>query len=320
MSDAANIPNATIPVEGVLRDELAHGDAMLGTIAPILGHLVTNSGNALFSDQVVAHIRGTAESMAAQLLGAQATAADSEDPLAFVSDRKPDLASDLLADSNFLSHCHALTVEAQLAARLEQRNAIDLVLSPLLQALISSDDPDTASSAMGALAAQARFVQQQKRMELSINDLPGDLFHSVLLIWRNFAAADPDQIVAQAEMQLRSVYDESASRVGLLSRLVSGMGNGSLAALSLSHAGVAIFLTALARNSGQDRDITTMSTNDRQLGRLALALRASGLKPRQVEEQFVHIHPEVALPEGFDMLRIDKAAEILAESAGRMTG
>lgn len=320
MSDAANPSNASIPVEGVLRDELAHGDAVLGTVAPILGHLVTNSGNALFSDQVVAHIRGTAESMAAQLLGAQATAAQIEDPLAFVSHRKPDLAADLLADNSFLSHCHALTVEAQLATRLEQRNAIDLVLSPLLQALISSDDPETASLAMAALAAQARFVQQQKRMELSINDLPGDLFHSVLLIWRNFAATDPDQIVAQAEMQLRSVYDESASRVGLLSRLVSGMGNGALAALSLSHAGVAIFLTALAKSSGQSRDIATMSTNDRQLGRLALALRAAGLKPRQVEEQFVHIHPEVALPEGFEMLRIDKAAEILAESAGRMAG
>lgn len=320
MSDSASQENFHLPVEEVLRGELAHGDVVLGTVAPILGHLVTNSANSLFNDQIVAQIRGMAISVAAQMLSAHASAAEDDDPATFIALRQDDLATDLLVDSAFLSHCHALTVEMQLAVRLEQRNAIDLVLSPLLQALISSDDTDTASSAMAALTAQARFVQQQKRMELSINDLPGDLFHAALLAWRNFAGEGAETVTANAELQLRSTYDESTSRLGLLSRLVSGMGNGSLAALSLSHAGVAIFLSALAKNSGQDRDLATMSTNDRQLGRLALALRAAGLKHRQVEEQFVHIHPDVALPEGFDMLRADRAAEILAESAARTVG
>lgn len=320
MSESAIPQNTSLPVEEVLRGELAHGDIVLGTIEPILGHLVVNSANSLFNDQIVAQVRGMATSVAVQLLSAHAQAADEGDPAEFVAARKNDLANDLLTESAFLSHCHALTVEMQLAVQLEQRNAIDLVLSPLLQALISSDDPDTASSAMATLTAQARFIQQQKRMELSISDLPGDLFHAVLLIWRNFAGEGAEAIIAKAELQLRSAYDEAASRLGLLSRLVSGMGNGSLAALSLSHAGVAIFLSALAKHSAQGRDLTTMSTNDRQLGRLALALRAAGLKHRQVEEQFMHIHPDVELPEGFDMLRADRAAEILAESANRMVG
>ncbi|MGB7374538.1 hypothetical protein [Pontixanthobacter sp.] len=320
MSDFASQENMQLPIEDVLRAELAQGDIVLGTVAPILGHLVTNTANSLFNDHIVAQIRGMATSVARQLLSAEAVAAEETDPLTFIAARQERLATDLLADSAFLSHCHALTIEMQLAVRLERRSAIDPVLSPLLQALISSDDADTASAAMAALTAQARFVQQHKRMELSINDVPGDQFHAALLAWRNHAREGAETATEKAEAQLRSAYDEASSRLGLLSRLVSGMGNGSLAALSLSHAGVAIFLSALAKNAGQDRNLTALGTNDRQVGRLALTLRAAGLTHDQVEEQFVYLHPDVVLPQGFDMLRTDRAAEILAESATRTVG
>jgi hypothetical protein len=93
------------------------------------------------------------------------------------------------------------------------------------------------------------------------------------------------------------------------------MGGGAIAALSVDHAGVAIFLSALSIGSGQDRDLTILSTNNRQLARLALALRASGLKPKAVEEQFAYLHPEFSLPEGFDDLRADRAAALLATSS-----
>jgi len=93
------------------------------------------------------------------------------------------------------------------------------------------------------------------------------------------------------------------------------MGGGATAALSITHAGVGIFLSALALASGQDRDMAVLATNEGQLARLAIALRASGLKPQSIEEQFDSLHPEVSLPEGFDQLGSDTAAALLARSA-----
>ena len=57
-----------------------------------------------------------------------------------------------------------------------------------------------------------------------------------------------------------------------------------------------------------------LSFADRQFARLALALRAAGLKQQAVEEQFLYLHPEIALPDGFDRLRADRAAALLAGS------
>ena len=316
MSDTTANHEAGIPVENVLREELAHGDAVLGTTAPILGHLVLSSANSLFSDEIVAQVRGMAASIASQLLSAQAKAAKAESLDAYIEQRRDPLVEALLSKNEFLFHLHALTVERQLAARLESRNAIDLVLSPLLQALVSSDDANTSSTAMSVLAAQSRFIQHQRRMELPLNELPGDLFHAAIQHWRALDSGENEEIAGQVEEQLRSAFNEGDGRAGLLARLVSGMGSGSRAALSISHAGVAIFLTAVALSTGQSRDLVAMSTSDRQLGRLALALRAAGLKPGEVEEQFVHIHPEVSLPDGFDMLRVDRAAQLLASSNG----
>ncbi|MFN5819360.1 MAG: hypothetical protein ACK44Y_02890, partial [Novosphingobium sp.] len=57
-----------------------------------------------------------------------------------------------------------------------------------------------------------------------------------------------------------------------------------------------------------------------QLARLALALRAAGVRPENVEEQVLAIHPDVSLPEGFETLGADRAAALLARSfagAGR---
>ena len=94
-----------------------------------------------------------------------------------------------------------------------------------------------------------------------------------------------------------------------------GMGGGALAALSVDHAGVAMFLSALATGSGQDRDLVALATNDKQLARLALSLRAAGLKADGVEQQFSYLHPQITLPEGFEGLRADDAAGLLASTA-----
>lgn len=317
MDDMPATPPTEMPVEAVLREDLAHGDVALGTIGPILGHLIAQHDHSLFSDEVVARVRGMISHIAGQLISAAADeTVDGQDDAA---DAAP-LAGMLAGNIHLLVHCHALAVEAQLISRIETRSGIDPVLSPLVQALIASDDPATASLAMAALAAQARFVQHQRRMELPLFELPADLFHFALMTWRSQAeGGDPDRTAA-AEQHLRSTYDEGASRIGLFLRLASGMGQGIKAALALGHAGVGMFLTALGVSSRQERDLVAISTNESQLARLALSLRSAGLKASEVEEQFLYLHPEIALPEGFDQLRADRAANLLAQSGRRAAG
>ena len=314
MNDAVPTQSTEAPVEAILRDELAHGDVVLGTIGPVLGHLLANHDHSLFSDEIVSRVRGMVGDLARQMLTAQAEAAEEGDPRALADRHQASLTSVLLTAERLVAHCHALALEWQLTARLEARSAIDPVLSPLLQALIASDDASTASTAMAALAAQARFVQRQRRMELPLGELPADHFHQALALWLERVEPAEAKAATQAAIKLRDEYDESAGRLGLLARLVHTMGAGALAALSISHAGTAIFLSSLAASSQQDRDTTVIATNDRQLARLALSLRSAGLKPKAIEEQFLTIHPDAALPEGFESLRAERAQALLAGS------
>ena len=314
MDDTVMTQSSEAPVEAILRDELAHGDVVLGTIGPVLGHLLANHDHSLFSDEIVSRVRGMIGDIARQMLTAQAEAAEEFDPRRYAERWQGRLTQALLTNARLVAHCHALALEWQLTTRLEARNAIDPVLSPLLQALVASDDAPTAATAMAALAAQARFAQRQRRMELPLGELPAEHFQQALTAWLEQVSAEDAKSAMTAAARLREDYDESVGRLGLLGRLVHGMGAGVLAALSINHAGAAIFLSALAAASQQERELAVIATNDRQLARLALALRAAGLKPKDIEEQFLYIHPDVSLPEGFDALRADRAMELLASS------
>ena len=217
----------------------------------------------------------------------------------------------MLADSAFLAHAHALTIETNLAARLHQRSGIDPVLSPLVQEQVASTDPATAALAMQALAAQARFIEQQRRMHLPLAELPGDLLHALLQSLRGLDAAGP-QPLAACEARLRAQFSESERRVGLFARLLMAMDRKAVRALAIDHAGLAIFLTALAMASEQERDLAAMALVDSQFARLALALRAVGLSQAAVEEQFLYLHPDVTLPDGFASVTADRANALLA--------
>jgi hypothetical protein len=302
-------------VERVLRDELVRGDAMIATARPILRHLLANDDNGLFSDETIARVRGMMLDMAEQLLFAQAGAADVRDRPAYIAERQDDLAQALLEDTAFLAHAHALTVEAQLIERLQGRSAIDPVLTPLVQELVASKDGGTAGLAMAVLAAQARFQQTYRRMELPLRELPGDLFHRALVLLREQAVGDDDPAAEGAERELRDGYEEGTARLGLIARLVVGMGQSAPRALAIDHAGLAIFATSLSMASGQPRDLVVLSFAEQQYARLALSLRAAGLKQQAVIEQFLFLHPDVALPDGFETLRADRAAALLAASA-----
>lgn len=305
-------------LEQILRDDLATGEEMAGTVVPILRHLLVSSGNSLFSDDILARVRGMLGDVARQLLD-ELVAADGETERHEHDEAETAALVDAFVLSpGLLAHLHGLSIETQLSERLQARLGLDPVVSPLVQALIASPDGNTAALAMNFLAAQARFGQMQRRMMLPVTELPGDLLHLTLQAMRGLAAGDveADGRAARAEAAIRGRYDEAQTRLGLIARLVTGMGGGAIAALSTTHAGIAIFLSALAIGSGQCRDATVLATNEAQLARLALALRACGMKPESVAEQFLAIHPDIELPDGFDRLGADRAAAILASSRG----
>ena len=317
MNDSAASVVTGETVEAVMRVELAHGDALVGTIAPILRHLLANDEHSVFSDEIIARVRGMLSDLAVQLLDAQARASGAPEARDHDSTQIEALVAGIVGHAGFLAHLHALALEWQLTERLQARLAVDPVLSPLLQALIASQDTATAAAAVALLAAQARFAQSQRRMQLPIGELPGELVHAALLVLRSHAAHDPAHQAESeaAEAAIRARYDESRNRLGLMTRLVAGMGGGASAALSVTHAGAGLFLTALGLGSGQERDMAVLATNEGQLARLALALRACGLKHKAIEEQFAALHPDVSLPEGFDQLGSDRAAALLALSS-----
>jgi len=212
-----------------------------------------------------------------------------------------------------LGHVHALALEAQLALRLEARLGLDPVVSPLLQALLASSDDHVSALAMGLVAAQARFVQNQRRMQLPLGELPGDLLHRVLIAFRDVVSGQ--DTAERCEAAVRAAFDESRSRLGLLSRLVTGMGGGATAGLSLGHAGAAIFLTALSQASGEEREKVALIVSQEQLTRLALALRAAGIKPDGIVQQLEILQPDARLQAYLEHLGTDQAATLLAQSA-----
>jgi len=314
MMSATRTETSLESVETLLRDELAQGDAMISTATPILRHLLVNDDRALFSDEVVARVRAMTADAARQLLHAEAQAGQIADRASFLSEREDGLVEALVEEPAFLAHVHALSLEGTLALQLQARCSIDGVLTPLLQELVASSDDFVAGSAMAVIAAQARFIQDHRRMAMPLRELPGELFHKALLVLRSHGGARDESIVA-AERALREGYDEAHGRLGLLTRLVMRLTRPAPGALDLGSAGLAVFSTALAMATGQERELTVVSFSERQLVRLALALRAAGLDQPSVEEQLLVLHPIVALPAGFDQLSAERAALLLASSA-----
>jgi hypothetical protein len=290
-------------VELILRDELARESRVLGSVVPVLRHLLASEGQRLVNDAILARVRGMLSDLAAQLIAAGAGHDPSlRYPDGDASQGRDALAEALAGDAALLAHCHALAAESQLAERLHQHHGIDPVLSPLLQELIASDEPVIAELAMSALAAQSRFIQSQRRMELPLGELPAELFHSLT------ASHVHD---AGAARLLQATYDEGAGRLGLLARLVSAMRRGAIAALALDHAGLALFASALATLSREPREQAVMACQEGQGARLALALRSAGAGPEAIARQFLLIDPAARAPQGLADITPERARMLL---------
>lgn len=305
-------------VEDMLREELAQEDAVLATARPILRHLLAHDDHALFNDEVIARVRGMVHDVAHQLLFATAEAAGLRDRAALIEDLRGELVLALFQDLDFLAHAHAITLESQMAERLQRRNGVDAVLTPLLQEQAASADPALAALAMTIIASQARHMQRFRRMELPLGELPADLFHRAVLALRAIAV-DHEPAAEQAEHALRQSYAEADGRLALMGRMVAALGSRETRLLAVDHAGLALFISALSVASQQSRDCAVLALCEGQYARLALALRASGLVQQDVVTMFRFLHPDITLPEGFDMLRADRAAAVLAASAPHHT-
>ncbi len=297
-------------VEAILRDELAREARALAAVVPVLRHLLASDADALVSDAILARVRGMIHDLAAQLLAAEAgrdpaaRGAGHDDPA--VLDQ---LAARLMAEEALLGHCHALAAESLIAGRLQQRHAMDPVLSPLLQELIASEDADVASLAMGALAAQSRFVQSQRRMELPVGELPAELFHALV------AQMQPSAPDSGALERLQAAYDEASTRIGLLARLVAAMRRGAVAGLALDQAGLALFASTLGVTARLPREQAVLACHEGQGARLALLLRAAGLMPLAIERQLLLVEPAGRLPDGLAAMSPEHAAA-LVQSGG----
>lgn len=316
MIDDAVHPADTHTVEALLRAELAQADAFAESVQPVLRHLLSTQGGALFSDEILARVRGMLGDLANGLLETQT----GHFTLPAGGGEHEALVLALMNQRPLLAHVHALALEWHLTERLQTRLAIDPVVSPLLQSLVSSEDEAMQALAMTWLASQARWCQVQRRMELPFTELPGELLHGALQALRTIlsGSADSSARIAASEGAVRARYEEGASRLGLAAQLVMGLRNSAGMALDIEYGGFALFLTALSMCSGVTRDSLVQSTYEAQAPRLVLALRAAGVAADEVARQVLIFQPGQILPRGLETVSADMAASILV--AGRLGG
>lgn len=297
-------------VEAVLREGLAQGNRALLGVAPVVSHMLETTGQSLVSDAIVARLRGMLSDLARQLLIACDPPRDRERVDDGLVDR---LADALASDDGLLNHLFAVAMEGQLVTRLEQQASLDPVLSPLLQELIASDQATTAELAMSTLAAQSRFLQNHRRMGYPLAELPADLFLNVLKRFRKAGLGLDTDAMKVATRELKNGYDEARGRLGLLARLVSGMGGGAIAALELEHAGLALFTTSLAARTRQSRELAVLACHPAQTARLVVSLRAGGLDGEAIARQVLLLEPTGATRTGLADISVERAAELLEE-------
>lgn len=308
--------NSATTGEQVLRDTLAQERAMLASARPVLRHLLSGNGHMLLSEQIVARVNAMLRDLARQLLFALASAADTDteitDREAFVEQRQAALAGALSADADMLVHLHALATEDLAISAMQSSANYDPVLSPMLQELTGSEDEDVADKAMGVVAAQARYVAQQNRMELPLAELPGDQFHAAMLA---LAEVAEDRLVAldTAVRGLRAAYDEGETRLGRITNLLMRVDN-SGSVLDLEHAGIALFTSAISMACGQDRSRIIMAFNQGQSTHFALCLAAAGLDHDAVKRHFLVVHRDAELPDGFAEIDAEQATALLNSS------
>lgn len=306
--------------ERVLRDELSRADRALHHIGPILRHLLSNEDHIIFGDDVIARVRGMLADLERQIVRALDDAAGFARPAALIGEGGAGLADALGARPTILHHLHMLALEWQLTERWQARLGIDPVLTPVMQEFVASTDPDTAARGMNLLAAQARFGQAIRRMQLPLAELPPDLHEQAIDVMHAAMAGDPVGAAAsdEAAVFLRTARKAHMARVDLLEQAVASSSNGACDALTPTDAGAALFVTALGLRCGIGRDDAIMATTESQIGRLRLMLAAAALPPQDAAAIVVTLHPDIGQT-GADIDGVDPAlaSDLLASALDR---
>ncbi len=298
MNPAVDLHEPAADADLLLRTQLAAGDRVLRSAPAVLHHLVSGSEHTIYSEEIVARTRGLLASLALNVLRMTGERIGRE--------RAAALVEAFAADEALLAHCHALAVESRITDRLAQNGGGDAVVSPLIQSAIASSRAEDAARAMSLLAAQARFVQGQRRMDVGPAELPADLLHAALEI---LVATDGLRVRPVADA-LRASFDEARSRLGLLGRFILGTEGGLLICLDLGQAGLALFCTALALATGVPRDEIVLALTDGQQTRFCLLLLGAGLDRPRAEAAVTLLHPDAALPPLAGLAR-DRALHLL---------
>lgn len=323
--------------EALLRGDLQHADHALIHMGPILRHLLNNDDSSIFSDDVIARVRGMLADLARQLIHAVGVASGAVESPAWASGGgrqtdsdhavRDELATMLSAQAPLLEHLHMLSVEWQMTERMQGYQGLDPVQSPIMQEIIGSADPDTAARGMNLLAAQARFGQSIRRMQIPLTELPHAIHQVALMVLHSHVAESPSPdsesdlaVVASAIDALRNARAMQSSRLDLLEHAVSAARTLSPEGVSLDRAGVALFLTAMAHGSGLPREAVIMSTTESQVARLVLVLRAAGLDYADIVATFAALHPDLILPAEIAALDADHAADMLARAQAGLQG
>lgn len=313
---AASAKKALLAQEMARQLAAARGGA--ANAMPILRHLLRSDDSSIFSDEIVARVRGMFLDVARQLVIALAEAAGHAEPEGWAHEAANELTAVLTENPVFLEHFHSLALEWQWTDRLAQRRALDPVLPPLVQAQMGHADAAVASAVMNLLAAQARFCQNQRRMQLPLAELPGDLLHIALVSMRAYVGIEDnaDGYALMADRSLRARFDEARGRLGLMRRMLDAMADSGVDALALDSAGLALFLSALARGSGQSRETVIMALADSQMLQLTLILKACGLAPEAAAAALQALYPDAVLPvEALDMGADEAKALLTAATA-----
>ncbi|MXP25293.1 hypothetical protein GRI39_04440 [Altererythrobacter indicus] len=262
----------------------------------------------LFSDRIVAHSRGMLSNIAYQLVTYLEDNSNNNNKISVFSDKVDELYNSLLSDQEVLDFVHAEALEWQLADRLETQLGLDPVTPPILQELVRSDQVELAQLAKDVQAVQANAAQMARRMEMPLKALPADIFHKVLLIFeKGYIETQQAHTVAQLCVSLRETYAERKRRINKIARMLLLMGRRLREALFIEKAGVAIFSTALAAASGEERRRLIYTLSESQASRLGLTMRAAGLSEEEINEQIALLHPGLSVDIPFDRIAYSNA-------------
>lgn len=286
-----------VPAAQDLRAALASGDAVAEAAGPILRYLLAAPAASFFTEDILARVRGLMGDLSARLVAALTD--DVAAPLA--APGEVELLARALADHSLvLGHAHACALEWRATERLHDGVGIDPVISPLVQERVGETGDRTF------LQAQARWCREQRRMQWPLEALPPAVLEAVLAVVDTLIG--DDLALRQRLAGIRAWPTEGSAR-----RLDGLDVSDRNEWLELRRGGLALFLSALASQTGQPRDAVVLALHETQATRLALLLKAAGAGRVAIVEQVLVLHPDATLHEAIGELTPSIAAALLAQ-------